>query len=210
MCAAVQPVPCQPPCCPPPAAPSWLAPAGSATHRVWHIPVFCAASCAAAGCDEHTLAASGAAHRLLAIQAAALGRWVLWGYGGSCANAPRAGLLVVILHACAVLRWQGTPLTGRWSEVALMAAGDAQRPPPCRAAGLITSTFWMPNSALNGFGQAARVFSGFFIVLQVCGAAAAVAGWACWEVARQRRTPSLSALVCAACCTWPAQRPHLR
>lgn len=38
---------------------------------------------------------------------------------------------------------------------------------PCCAAGLIASTFWMPNSALNGFGQAARVFSGLFIILQV-------------------------------------------
>lgn len=33
--------------------------------------------------------------------------------------------------------------------------------------GLIASTFWMPNSALNGFGQAARVFSGLFIILQL-------------------------------------------
>ena len=32
--------------------------------------------------------------------------------------------------------------------------------------GLISSTFAMDNSVLNGFAQAARVFAGFFIVLQ--------------------------------------------
>lgn len=34
-------------------------------------------------------------------------------------------------------------------------------------AGACAGFFWVPSSALDGFSQAARVFSGIFIVLQV-------------------------------------------
>jgi hypothetical protein len=48
--------------------------------------------------------------------------------------------------------------------------------------GMIGACFAMPNSALDGFGQAARVFAGIFIVLQVGAAAveAARATHRCW------------------------------
>jgi hypothetical protein len=42
--------------------------------------------------------------------------------------------------------------------------------PVCRFllwGGLIAATFAMPNTALNGYAQAARAFSGIFIILQV-------------------------------------------
>lgn len=77
-------------CC---AAPLLPLPAGSPAHRVRDVPLLCTAPVPAAGCHKHALTAAGAAHRLLAFQAAALGRWV----PGGC----RLGRLGAAGMACA-------------------------------------------------------------------------------------------------------------
>lgn len=67
--------------------------------------------------------------------------------------------MVLLLGVSRASNWRLPLHTGLWPLKALLWGGAC--------AGFL----WAPPSALNGFAQAARVFSGFFIVLQV--------GW-CW------------------------------